>query len=157
MRNFRFSSVQFLDRLDRRGDTRYDSSEFLFQSFLREAIVSSSGMGRSVHSLMLSFQHFLCRPRRRPLCKVPSRLVLERLSYRCMTCPSHASVRLLTVAREFLWAHNGTDPAPDPVVGLVLQVGDTEECISSGTRSRKPGSFSQSQRGGSITTSRSMN
>ena len=39
-----FSSVQFLDRLGRR-------------SFLQEAIVSSSGMDRDVHSLMLSIQH----------------------------------------------------------------------------------------------------
>ena len=28
--------------------------------------MSSSGMGRDVHSLMLSIQHSLCRPRRRP-------------------------------------------------------------------------------------------
>ena len=33
-----------------------------FQSFLQEALVSSSGMGRDVHSLMLSIQHFLCQP-----------------------------------------------------------------------------------------------
>ena len=65
--NFVFSSVHCLDRLDRRGDMREDSAEILFQSFLQEA-VSSSGMGRDVHPLMLSLQHFLCRPRRRPLC-----------------------------------------------------------------------------------------
>ena len=40
---------------------RDDSAEILFQSFLQEALVSSSGMGRDVHSLMLSKQHFLCR------------------------------------------------------------------------------------------------
>ena len=43
-----------------------DSAEILFQSSLQEALVSSSGMGRNVHSLTLSTQHFLCRPRRRP-------------------------------------------------------------------------------------------
>ena len=68
------SSVQSLDRLDRRVDTRDDSAEILFLSFLQEALVSSSGLGRDVHFLMLSTQHFLCRPRRRPrgmpeLCK----------------------------------------------------------------------------------------
>ena len=74
-----FSSVQSLDRLGRRGDTRDDSAEILFQSFLREAIVSNSGMGRNVYSLRLSIQHFLCRPRRRPPSKVPWRMILERL------------------------------------------------------------------------------
>ena len=31
---------------------RDDSAEILFQSFLQEALVSSSGMGRDVHSSM---------------------------------------------------------------------------------------------------------
>ena len=31
------------------GDLRDDSAEILFQSFLQEALVSSSGMGRDVH------------------------------------------------------------------------------------------------------------
>ena len=67
-----FSSLQSHDRLDRRGDMRDGSAEILFQSFLQQALVSSSGMGRVVHSLMLSIQHFLCRPRtRRPPSKVP--------------------------------------------------------------------------------------
>ena len=35
---------------------RDDSTEILFQSFLQEALVSSSGMERGVHSLMLSIQ-----------------------------------------------------------------------------------------------------
>ena len=55
---------------------RDDSAEILFQSFLQEALVSSSGMGRVVRSLMLSIQHFL----RRPPSKVSERMVLERLS-----------------------------------------------------------------------------
>ena len=42
-----------------------------FKYFLQEALVSSSGMGRDVHSLMLSIQHFLCRPQHRPASKVP--------------------------------------------------------------------------------------
>ena len=39
------SSVQSLDRLDRRGDMRDDSADIHFQSFLQEALVSSSGIG----------------------------------------------------------------------------------------------------------------
>ena len=37
---------------------RDDSAGILFQSFLQEAILSSSGMGMAVHFLMLSIQHF---------------------------------------------------------------------------------------------------
>ena len=59
---------------------RDDSAEIFFQSFLQEALVGISVMGGDVHNLMLSIQHFLCRPRRRPPSKVLWRLVLERLS-----------------------------------------------------------------------------
>ena len=68
------SSVQSLDQLGRGGgggDMRDDRAEILFRSFLQEAAVISSGMGRDVHSLMLSIQHFLCRPRPRSLSKLP--------------------------------------------------------------------------------------
>ena len=67
--------------------------------FLQEALASSSCMGRNTHSLMLSIQHFLCRPRRCPPSEMPWRMVLERLSWR-VTCPNLASFRLLTVARR---------------------------------------------------------
>ena len=62
-------------------------------TFLMEAIVGSSEMGRDVHSLALSIQHFLNRPRCRPASKVPWRMVLERLSW-SVTCPNHQSFRL---------------------------------------------------------------
>ena len=87
--NVEYSSVQSLDRLGRRGNTRDDSAEILFQSFLQEALVSSSGMGRDVHMWMLSIRHFLCRPRRRPPSSVLWRMNLERLSWRA-TCLIHA-------------------------------------------------------------------
>ena len=54
---------------------RDDSAEVLFQSVLQEALVSCSGLGKDVHSLMLSIQHFLGRPQRRP----PSIKVLRRM------------------------------------------------------------------------------
>ena len=82
-----FSSVQPLVRFGRRGDMTDDSTEVLFQSFL-QAIVSSSSMGKDVHSLTLSIQHFLCRPRHRLAFKVPRRMVLEELS---MACCCHGS------------------------------------------------------------------
>ena len=58
--------IQSLGRLARRGDMTDDSAQILFQFFLQEAVVSNSGMGRNVHSLMSSIQHFLCRTKRRP-------------------------------------------------------------------------------------------
>ena len=68
-----FSSVQTLDRLGHQGDMTDVSTEILFQSFFfpAEGHCEPFLRGRNVHSLMLSFQHFLCRPRRRPLPKVP--------------------------------------------------------------------------------------
>ena len=52
------SSVQSLDRLGRRrgkgGGMRDDSAKILFQSFQQEALLSKSGIGRDVHSLMVS-------------------------------------------------------------------------------------------------------
>ena len=79
-------------------DMRDDSAEILFQSFLQEALVSSPGIGRDVHSLKLSIQHFLSQPHR-PRSKVPWSMVLERLSWH-VTCLNHAHFRLLTVARR---------------------------------------------------------
>ena len=67
------SSVQSLDQFGHQGDMRDDSAETLLQPFLQEALVSSSGMGRDVHSLMLSIQHFFCRPQPCPPSKVPLR------------------------------------------------------------------------------------
>ena len=61
-----FSSVQPLGPSSRLGDMMNDSVEILFRPFLREAIVTSSGMDRDVHSLTLSIQYFRCRPQRRP-------------------------------------------------------------------------------------------
>ena len=59
----KISSVQSLtNSLDHQGNITDKSAEILFQSFLQEALVSSSGMGRDNHSSMLSIQHFLCQP-----------------------------------------------------------------------------------------------
>ena len=79
------------------GGMRDDSAEILFQSFLLEVIVSSSGMGRDIHSLMLSIHHFLYWPWHCQLSKMPWRMVLETLLW-CMTCPNHVSFHLLMVA-----------------------------------------------------------
>ena len=56
------SLVQSFDWFGWWGNMRDDSTEILFQSFLKEAIMGSSGMVRDVQSLMLFIQHFLCWP-----------------------------------------------------------------------------------------------
>ena len=81
------------------GDMTDDSAEILFQSFLLEALVSSSGMSREVHSLMLSIQHFLCWHGHNLPSKVPWKTVLERMLWHVM-CLNHGSFSLLTVARR---------------------------------------------------------
>ena len=96
------SSVQFSPLTDS-GGMRDNSAEILFQTFLQDALVSSSGMGRYVHSLVLSIQHLFCRPQRRPPSKVPS------------------------CRRRFLWTHKEVDLASHLVIGLVLQVEDSEK------------------------------
>ena len=132
------------------GGMMDDSAEIFFQSFLQEALVSSSGMGKDVHFLMLSIQHFLCRPRHHP----PSQGALEddfgeavvacNLPEPCeFPYPDSCQKNFLGVRRE-------VDFAQHPVVtGLVLQVERYGE-VSSGTWFLKSGSFSQSQQAGSI-------
>ena len=93
------------------------SVEIIFQSFLQEALVSCSGMGRYVHSLMLSTQHFFCRLEY----GFGETLVACDMCEPCK-CPSLDSCQ-----KRFLWTYKKVDLAPHPVVGLVLQAGDTEK------------------------------
>ena len=57
------SSVQFSSGPGPIGsfgeNVREDSAEILYRSFLQETTVSSAGMGRDVHSLMLPIQHWM--------------------------------------------------------------------------------------------------
>ena len=59
-----FSSVQSLDRLGRRGNTTDDSAEIVFQSFLQEAFMSKSGMGRDIHPFDIVHPAFLAHHKR---------------------------------------------------------------------------------------------
>ena len=81
------------------GNMADGSAEILFRCFLRKAGVKNSGMGRDVHSLMLSSQNFHCWQQCHPPSKVPWRMVLERMLW-YVTCPNHASFCLWTVARR---------------------------------------------------------
>ena len=92
------SSVHSLDLLGHRGDMRDDSAEIFLQSFLQEALVSSSGRaGISTvwwcPSSTSSVDHDVAHTP-----KVPRRMVLERHPVWDMTCPNHASLCLWTIA-----------------------------------------------------------
>ena len=88
--------------------------------------MSSSGMVRDVHSLM-SIQHFLCRPRRRP----PSMVALkDGFGEAVVVCDMPEPCKfpsLDSCQKKFLWTHKEVSLAPLPIIGVVLQVGDTEK------------------------------
>ena len=84
--------------------------------------MSSSGMGWDVHSLMLSNQHFLCRPPHLPPSKGALKDELECDMFEPCKFPSLDSGQ-----KKFLWTRKEADLAPHPVVGLVLQVGGAEK------------------------------
>ena len=112
-----------------RGDRRDNSAEILFESFLQKAIENSSGMGRDVHSLMLSIQHFLSWLWHHPSSKVPWGMVFERLSWH-MTCLNHAYIHLWTVAKRGSCGPTRKLILPctqSLVLGLVLQVRDSKK------------------------------
>ena len=101
-----------------------NSAEMLFQSFLQEAILSSSGMGRDVNSLMLSIQHFLCQPQHR------QGALEDEIGEAVVVCCVPKPCKFLSLdscQRRFLWTHKEVDLAWHPVIGLVLQVGDVEK------------------------------
>ena len=124
---FCFIAVQSLDQLgpwEGGGDKLSRDSLPVFV-FLQEAIVSSSSMGRGVHTLMLSIQHFLhrqrCRPPRCPEGWFGEAVVACDLPKPCK------SFSLDSCQKRFLWTHKEVDLAPHSVVSLVLQVGDAEK------------------------------
>ena len=90
-----FLSVQYCSVLWLIGlsvHVKDDLGEIACPSILREAILSSSGMGKDVHSLTSSIQ--LCRQRRRQSSKMPLRMVFERISLHADNVKEWASLRL---------------------------------------------------------------
>ena len=118
-----------------------DSGEILFQSFLQEAVVSSSGAGRDVHSLTrpprFSYaDHGIVDPPR-----YPEGWFGEAFMARDTPQPREFP-SLDSCQKMFLRAHKKAGLAPQSAVGLVLQAGDAKMFLQ--YRSRKPGSFSRS-------------
>ena len=106
---------------------RDDSVEILFQSFLQEAFVSNSGMGRDVHSLILS------SPPAFPLPTTASPTsqgaLKDGFGEAVVACDMPEPCKFPSLGgcqKMFLWTHMEVDLAPHSVTGLVLQVGDVE-------------------------------
>ena len=85
-------------------------AEILFQSFLREAAASNSGMviGRDANSLTLSVQYFLCGARSHPSSKAPWKMILERVSWHDLPGTFEFSSADSSLKR-FLWTHEEVD------------------------------------------------
>ena len=89
--------------------------------------MSSSGTGRDVHSLMLSIQHFRCRPRHRPPSKMPRKDSFGEAVVACGMPEPCKFPSLDSCQKRFLWTHKEVDLTLHPVVGLLLQVGDADK------------------------------
>ena len=106
---------------------RDDSTKILFQSSLHKTLVSSSGMGRYVHSLRLSIQHS-------PLPTTASSTLRGALKdgfkEAVVVCdmPEPCKFPSLDICeKRFLWTHKEVDLAPYPVAGPLLRLGNTEK------------------------------
>ena len=105
-----------------------DSAEILSRCLLQKAIVSSSGMGRDVHSLMLSIQLFLCHPyMASPTLQGDLKDGFGEAVVLCDMLEPCKLPPLNSYQKRFLWTHKEVDLAPHPVVGLVLRVEDAEK------------------------------
>ena len=119
-----------------------DSAVILFQSFLQEAVVSSSGIRRDVS----------CHP----AFSLPTTASLHQGALKagfgeaCMVYDMPEPYKFVSFdscQKRFAWAHKEVALAPHPLVGLVLLV-----CkgVSSGTNFESLDLFSQSQQAGSM-------
>ena len=104
---------------------RDDSAEILFQSFLQEALLSSSGMGRYVHDVV--HPAFPLPTAASPYFQGPLKDGLGEAVLACdmselCKFPSRDSCQ-----KRFLWTHKEVDLVPHPVFGLLPQVGDAEK------------------------------
>ena len=126
-----FNSVQILDRLGRRRDMTNDSAESLFKSFLREAVVGHSGMGRDVHSLTLLIQRFLCTPPSPPSQHygalkdgfgeaVVARDIPEPCKFPCLD----------SCQKKLPWRHKEVDLAQQLIVGFVEKLAQSVESLN---------------------------
>ena len=86
--------------------------------------MSCSGMGRAIHSLMLSIQHFLCRP------QCLEHALKDGFGEAVVASDMPEKCKFLSLdscQMRFLQTHKEVDLAPHPVVALVLHVGDAKK------------------------------
>ena len=122
-----FSSVQSLGRLGRRGDTRDDSAEILFQPFQQKAFVSSSGYGQGCTFFDVVHPAFPLPTTASPTLQCALKDGFGEAVTACGMLEPCKFLSLDSCSKRFLWTHKEVDLAPHPVVGLVLQVGDEKK------------------------------
>ena len=121
-----FSSVPWPNALS--GGHEGQFSRDLVQSFQKEALGSHSRISKDVHSLILSIQHFLCWQRHCHPPRCPKGWFWRSCHGMWHAWTMHVSRQFLdSCQRRFLWTQKEADLALHPVVGLVLQEGDTEK------------------------------
>ena len=84
--------------------------------------MSSSGIGRDVHSLMLSIQHFHLPTTASPILQGALRDSFKETAVACDKPEPCKFPSLDNCQRRLLWTHKEVDHPPHPVIGLVLQV-----------------------------------
>ena len=116
-------AVRSHDRLGHQGDFRDDSAEILFQSFLQEALVSSSGTGRDdvVHPA------FPLPTTVSPTLQGDLKDGFGEAVVACDISEPSKCPSLDSCQKRFLWIHKEVDLALHPVIGRVLQVGNVEK------------------------------
>ena len=98
---------------------RDDSAEILFQFFLQEALVSSSGMSRDVRSLM-STPALSLPTKALPILQGALKDGFGEVVRACDMPEPCKFPSLDSGQKSFLWTYQEVDLAPHPVVGLVL-------------------------------------
>ena len=132
------------------GGLRDNSAEILFQSFLKEATMSSSGMGRDVHSLMLSISissanHDNAHP---PRCLEGRFCGSFRGVWHAQTMPVSISWEL--PEEVLVWTHKEGTQSSSARNRWSCAPSRTCGEVSPGTWFWKPGSFFQSQQAESM-------
>ena len=92
--------------------------------------MSSSGMGRNVHSLMIFFLFHPAFPPPTTASPILQGALEDGFGEAVVACDMLESCKFPYFdgcQKRFLWTHNEVDLAPHPVVGLVLQVGGAEK------------------------------
>ena len=123
------SSVQFFDRLGRRGYVTKDSGEILFRCFLQEVLSEQFWHGQGCPVLDVLYPAFALPTMVSPFPPLPFQGAMKSgFGEAVVACDLPEPCKfpsLDSCQKKFLWTHKKTDLVPHPFICLVLQLGDT--------------------------------